>query len=608
MQQLTLHLFERMGILLVLTFILTRVPLFRQLLDLDRRNMSGKHVAVYSGLFGLFGILGTYAGVVVGEGRAVTSFWIAPLGPEQALAHSALVGVVIGGLMGGPAVGIGSGLLTGAHLLYMGGYAGLAGAIAATVIGALAGGVARFFSQERVISPAKALFIGMFAPIMLMGIVLICAGADKPERAIALVNAIGLPMVLTNSVSIAIFTAMLRVALKEEERAAAYETERALHIAEAALPHLKRGLTYATAQAVAGLLLRELRAAAVAVADTERLLAHAGIGSGAVKPGEPIRSAPALAAVRSGELQVVAGEEELQPPHPALGAAIMVPMLEGRQTAGLIQLYFKRPQDIRRVEIVMAAGIGQLLSYQLGAASHERMTALMKEAELKLLQAQINPHFLFNTLNAIHSLIRTDPNLARHATMQLGSFMRLNAKAMASGGTTVRQELDLVGAYLDIIRIRFEDRFDFLCRIEDGLEELRIPPASLQMLVENSVKHGLRDKASGGLIRLELKRTEGGMAEIRLEDNGSGIPAGLLGRLGERPVGTEGSEGAGIGVYNVNQRLIAMYGKEAGLRIENRPEGGCRFSFAVPVAYGEGGGQREADNSFDRGGRTARPG
>jgi two-component system sensor histidine kinase LytS len=324
-----LLLFERMGVLLILAFILTRIPLFRQLLD---RKMSVSNIVYFSFLFGLFGILGTYAGVVV-QGNAVSSsFWIFPLAPEQAIAHSALVGVVIGGLMGGPIVGMGAGLITGTHLMYIGGFCGLAGGIASMPIGILAGGIARFFSQERVISPLKALFIGMFAPILLMGVILICAAS--PEKAVQLVDLIGIPMVLTNSVSIAIFTTMLRVAMREEERTAAYETQRALHIAEAALPHLKQGLTYRTAEAVAGLLMRELKAAAVAITDTERILAHAGIGITLHLPGEAIKSELLHKAIATGELQIADSHEQIQPQHAALGAAIIVPITQGGGSQG----------------------------------------------------------------------------------------------------------------------------------------------------------------------------------------------------------------------------------------------------------------------------------
>ena len=388
MEALALLLFERMGILLIVTFILTRIPIVRQLLD---RKMSVMNTIYFICLFGLFGILGTYAGVVIEGGVVSSSFWIFPLQSDQALAHSALVGVVIGGLMGGPIVGIGAGLITGSHLYMMSGFTGLAGGIAAPLTGLLAGGVARFFLQERVISPAKAIFIGMFAPIVQMGIILIVSVPS--EKAIELVDLIGIPMVLTNSISIAIFTTMLRVDFGRG-CAVAYETQRALHIAEAALPHLKQGLTYQSADAIARLLLMELKTAAVAVTDAENILAHAGLGDRILIPGEPIRSELSRQAIGTGKLQIALNHEDIQPNHRLLRAAIIVPIKQAGQVAGLIKLYFKKPQEIRSVEIVLAEGLGKLLSYQLSVAMHESMEALMKESELRILQSQNQSSFL----------------------------------------------------------------------------------------------------------------------------------------------------------------------------------------------------------------------
>lgn len=579
-EELALLLFERTGVLLILAFILTRIPLFRHLLD---RKMTFGNICYFSGLFGLFGILGTYAGVIIEDDTVLSNFWINRLSPDQALAHSALVGVVMGGLMGGPIVGIGAGLITGAHLIYMGGLTGLAGGIASPLTGVLAGGVARFFSQERIIAPAKALFTGMFAPIMFLQIMLICA--YPPEKAIALVDFIGIPMVLINSVSIAIVTTMLRIALREEERAAAHETQRALSIAEAALPHLKQGLTFETAAAVANLLTRELKASAVAITDTQQILAHGGTGAALMVPGEPIKSELSRKAIQTGELQIADSRELIQPYHAALGAAIIVPLFEGGKVAGLLKLYFKRPQEIRQVEIVLAQGLGRLLSYQLTMSMHERMTNLMKEAELRVLHAQINPHFLFNTLNSIISLIRMNPDMARFVTTQLGTFMRLNLKITASRLISIRQELDLLNAYLEIMKVRFEDQFTVACDIDPGLETFQIPPGTIQPLVENSIMHGLQQKPSGGLIRIAIKR-DTDRIRISVEDNGTGIPEELLGRLGTMQM--SGSRGNGIGLYNINQRLISLFGPESALSIANKPDGGCIISFSIPLQIDKG--------------------
>ncbi|WP_134702408.1 LytS/YhcK type 5TM receptor domain-containing protein [Ammoniphilus sp. YIM 78166] len=578
MEQLTLLLFERVGILLILTFILTRIPLFRQLLD---REVSFQTSLYFSIIFGTFGSAGIYAGVVVGEGQFNSSFWLTSLEAHEGLAHSALVGVVIGGLLGGPVVGVGAGMITGIHLYSLGGFTALANGLSAPITGLCAGWIARFFSHERVITPSKALFIGMFAPILLMGIILIFS--TPPREAIELVNTIGIPMVLTNSVSIAIFTTMIRVALNEEERAAAFETQRALKIAELILPYLKKGLTPDTALPTAHLLKKELKAEAVAVTDTEHILAHVGIASNHHLPGENIQTEMARTAIRSGEVQIAYHRNQIQcrDPKCPLGASIKVPIVQAGRVTGLIALYFKRPQQITKVEEALARGLGTLISNQLNLALAENMASLMKDAELRILQAQINPHFLFNTLNSINTLIRLDPQLARHVTVQLGTFMRLNLKMVSSKLVPIKQELSHLQAYLEIIKIRFADQFSIQCQVESGIEEVLIPPVILQPLVENSIHHGLKGKASGGEILIQLKRLND-LVQIVIEDNGSGFSEEMIDQLGHIPV--QSQEGNGIGVHNVNQRLISLFGPEAKLHFENKTDGGSRISFSIPYA------------------------
>jgi len=574
---LTLLLIERMGILLTLAFILTRIPLFRQLLD--REVHLGTSIS-FSLMFGLFGVAGTYAGVVVKEDSYLPAFWIFSLSPNDVIANSTLVGVVIGGLLGGPLVGLVAGLIAGAHVYSMGGFAALPVGISIPVTGLLAGYVARFFSQERVISPPKALFIGMFAPVIQMSLILIMAG--PPELVRTVVNVIGVPMVLTNSISIAIFTTMIRVALQEQERSAAMEAERAFTIAERILPHLKMGLTKQAAQATALLLQRELKAAAVAVTDREQLLAHVGAGAEHHLPGGGIASDLDKRALFSGAIERGLNREAIgcARKNCPLQAAILVPIREGGSVVGLIKLYFRRPQQIGKVHEALARGLSNLISNQLTIALTEKMKGLMMDAELRMLQAQIHPHFLFNTLNSIVTLIRIDPQLARHMTVQLGTFMRLSLKLTSTPLVSVREELDYLFAYLEIIKIRFSEQFAVRCEIGEGVGEAFIPPGTLQPLVENSIQHGLRQRPTGGEIVLKVKR-EGNHVLFDVEDNGSGVPSELLPVLGRMP--TQSKEGTGIGTHNVNQRLVSLLGSDAGLVYSNKPGSGCKVAFSIPI-------------------------
>ncbi|MED4581672.1 LytS/YhcK type 5TM receptor domain-containing protein [Brevibacillus choshinensis] len=577
MDNLTLLLIERMGILLTLAFILTRIPLFRQLLD--REIHAGTSIS-YSLMFGLFGIAGTYAGVVVKEDLFLPAFWIFPLSSSDIIANSTLVGVVIGGLLGGPVVGMGAGIIAGAHIYGMGGFAAVPVGLSVPMTGLLAGYVARFFSQERVISPSKALFIGMFAPVIQMSLMLIMAG--PPDLVRTVVNLIGVPMVLTNSISIAIFTTMIRVALQEQERSAAMEAERAFTIAERILPHLKLGLTPQTAQAAALLLQREVKATAVAVTDLEHLLAHVGAGAEHHLPGEAIVGDLDKRALFSGAIEKGLSREVLgcTQKNCVLQAALLVPIREGGTVVGLIKLYFRRPQQIGKVQEALAKGLSNLISNQLTLTLTEKMKGLMKDAELRMLQAQIHPHFLFNTLNSIVTLIRIDPHLARHMTVQLGTFMRLTLKLTSTPLVPVRQELDHLFAYLEIIKIRFSEQFAVRCDIGEGVDDALIPPGTLQPLVENSIQHGLQHMPTGGEIVLTVKREDSAI-RFTMEDNGSGVPPNLLQVLGRMPTGSK--EGNGIGVHNVNQRLVSLRGPDAQLVFSNKTEGGCLITFSIPI-------------------------
>ncbi|WP_424767456.1 LytS/YhcK type 5TM receptor domain-containing protein [Paenibacillus sp. sgz302251] len=586
MEQLALLLFERMGMLLILMFIMTRIPLFRTMLD---KAIDARTSILYAVLFGIIGIMGTYAGVIVSPDRMDSSFWVTSLASDEMMAHSALIGVVMAGLLGGAFVGVGAGFLTGLHAFFLGGLAGPSYLVSFPLIGLLAGLVARFFYEERIIAPIKAMFIGVFAPILQLGILLVFTTSS--EKSIALVNQVGVPMVITTSIGIAIFVAMIQIAFKEEERAGVLETQRALTIAEMVLPHLQQGLTCETAEATAVILMRELQADAVAVTDTERVLAHVGIGAYRHVPGEAVAAEISLQAIRTGKIQTALRRELLQSLHEALGAAIILPFKQSGQTAGLVQLYYRSPKQIRKVEQEFAQGFSKLVSSQLTIAVADKLEALMKEAELRALQAQIHPHFLFNTLNSIVTLIRIDPNNARQLTVKLAQYMRMSLKMPQSPLIPLYQEIEHLNTYLAIIQARFEEQLQVECLVDPNLEMVQIPPSTLQPLVENSIQHGFKKKMSGGRVFITLKQ-EGDRLQISVEDNGAGIPADYLDKLGSVPMSGSGS--TGIGLHNVNQRLINLHGAESSLSFMNRTEGGARVAFSIPI---QNGGKRDHEAS-----------
>lgn len=581
MEELTVILFQRIGLLLVFVFIVTRIPSFRYLLD---RELNFYTIIYHSMIFGLLGVAGVQAGVMVSHGEIISRLWVFRLGPEEMLINSSLIPIAIAGLLGGPLVGMGAGLIVSVYVYFLGGELLLANILVNPLSGLLTGFTARFFSQERVISPAKALFIGMFTPILYMVLLLIFT--PVPSETIQLVNIIGLPMVITDSIAIAIFMAMIRVALNEKEQEAALETKRALRIAEEALPHLRQGFHFYSAMQIAQLLRDELKIDAVSLTNKSQVLAHIGLGSDHHKQGQSIQTALSLQSLKTGEIKVAYEPDHIQCKQKGcpLHAAIIVPIRQSGEVTGLIKLYFKRSQQIRAVEIALAQGLGKLISNQLDVVAAEKMKGLIQEAELRNLQAQINPHFLFNTLHSISMSIRTNPSLSRHLIVQLGNFMRMNLKLMSTPLIQLEKELEHLMSYLEIAKVRFSDQLQITLSVEKGVEKELIPPFTIQPLVENSIQHGLKDVECGGLIAIEIRKISDTIF-IEIIDNGTGIPPFMLEKLGKQP--NDSNKGNGIGVYNVNQRLISLFGEGASLHIKNIPAGGCSVSFKIPVAVSD---------------------
>ena len=201
-------------------------------------------------------------------------------------------------------------------------------------------------------------------------------------------------------------------------------------------------------------------------------------------------------------------------------------------------------------------------------AAEEGLKRQLAEAQLKMMQAQVEPHFLFNTLASVDYLIETDP--ARASTMQknLIQYLRAALPQMREGSTTLGKEMVLCRAYLEILKVRMEDRLRFAVNVPQGLSSARFPPMMLQSLVENAIKHGLEPKPEGGSLTLSADISHGRL-RVTVADTGLGF-------------GAAGTAGGGVGLDNVRERLAALYGGEASLRIEGNTPTGTIVTIEVP--------------------------
>ena len=198
----------------------------------------------------------------------------------------------------------------------------------------------------------------------------------------------------------------------------------------------------------------------------------------------------------------------------------------------------------------------------------------LNEARLAALSRQINPHFLFNTLNSVASLIRQDPEQARQVVYKLSKILRRLLR-QPENLTPLREELSFIDDYLAIEMVRFGEKLRFVREIDPATIDLLVPSMLLQPLVENSIRHGLASKVDGGTIRVRSRLTEGRL-QILVEDDGVGIPEAKLAHLFEQ----------GIGVSNVNERLKVLFGEDYKMWIDSRPGEGTSTGIDMPEQTG----------------------
>ncbi len=208
----------------------------------------------------------------------------------------------------------------------------------------------------------------------------------------------------------------------------------------------------------------------------------------------------------------------------------------------------------------------------------EEQTRLLLEARLDALQRQINPHFLFNTLNSISSLVRFEPELAREMVIKLANILRVLLK-QRDAFVPFREELAFTDDYLAIEVVRFGEKLQVRKEIAPETLDLQVPSMLLQPLIENSIKHGLEPRISGGTVTLR-SRMAGECLRLEVEDDGVGVAPE---HQAASPVSGIVRPGIGIGMRNVRERLEVLFGTAAHLQIESRPGRGTRVSIEMPL-------------------------
>lgn len=552
--KLLLALVQTMSVFLVVAYIYSKSPAFKSLATISIRT---RHKFYLYFFFSAISMMGTYLGLPV----------------HDALANTRAIGPVLAGIIGGPILGAAVGFTGGLHRYFFGGFTAVSCGLSTTVEGLIGGIVHLILTRKNksalIFDPTTVFFTTVFAEAVQMGIIL---AVSRPfEDALALVEIIAFPMIVTSSAGAALFMSIIRDRRNLYESAAATFSTKALRIAGRTLKILAKGFGRETAGEMANIIHEETGVGSVAITDTEKVLAWVGCGSDHHEPGSLIASPLTRKAIAENIVIFADGINErysctLSGSCP-LNSVLVVPLTLDNDVIGTIKLYETRDKPFLNMNKSLGEGIAAVLSNQLLLYGYEQQKNLLTMAELKLIQAQVNPHFLFNSLNTIISIIRNDADRARELLIHLSNFFRKNLKR--SGNlSTLEEELDHVNSYLKIEKARFEDRLSVEMDIDPSLLGLKLPTFTLQPLMENAIKHGISNMLEPGRARIHVWR-DNEFAYIEIEDN-----AGIY---------NENNGKDGLGIRIVDKRIKFLMGNSFGTSVSCVPNEMTRVTVKVPA-------------------------
>lgn len=567
---------ERVGIILISVFLFSQMKHFRKLIH---NNQGTREKLLLVAIFGFLGVISNYTGIQIHSNAITENSWLIALEPDSAIANTRILGIAIGSLLGGPVVGLGIGFIAGIHRFFLGGFTAAACALSAVLAGGAAGWLGMRYKRKAPISALFAIVVGILMEIIQMGMILLMVKPFDP--AWELVKVIGLPMITVNGLGMLLFMLLIQNILREQERTKALQTSRAFYIADQTLPFFRQGLNAESCRAVAETMLSLTEADAIAITNTKSVLAHTGTGEDHHKPTAGFSTGLTKKVLQEGRVLTAKSREEIICTNPScpLRAAVVLPLKVYGQTVGTLKLYFTNPSDLTEVERELAEGLANLFSTQLELAQAEQQSRLLKNAEVKALQAQVHPHFLFNAINTISVLCRTNPERARKLLLELSQFFRSNMQGARQMVIPLEKEIEHVRAYLSLEQARFPDRYEVFFDIEPGLEKSLVPPFILQPLVENSIRHAFSGSKTKGEVRIESFSNQTHM-HIQVTDNGKGIPEEKLDRLGKETVSSK--HGTGTALVNIRSRLEGMY-TQASFTITSEENRGTAILIRLPL-------------------------
>ncbi|PSV07527.1 sensor histidine kinase [Photobacterium kishitanii] len=537
-----LAVFERAALMLMTLFLLTRTQLFQSIVKKTHRRPV--ETAMISSLFILFAVFSTYTGLNV----------------DGSLVNVRIIAVLSGGIIFGPWIGIPAGIIAGIHryLIDVDGPTSVACLITSIFAGLLATWIHCKCAKKNY--ALLGILAGMCCEMLTM--VLIVVLSHNKVQAYNIVSHISLPMIV-GTLSIGLIIKLVQDLDEEKDLIAAQQAKLALDIANKTLPYFRINTRHAL-QKVCSIIRFYTGADAVAITNTQDVRAYVGRGEEQFLDAHHKISQMTRQAVESGE-QIISNNLNVHNFH----SLLIIPLWENGEVSGTLKIFYCQPDRIRMSLREMAIGLSQIISTQMEVSRIEQLKQMASKAEFSALQSKINPHFLFNALNAISTLIRIRPDDARLLIANLADFLRYNLERDVEL-IDIQEEIQQVRDYVAIEQARFGPKLEVVFDIDDV--HPRVPCLLIQPLVENAILHGIQPSRVAGKVLISVKKSVGNVV-ITITDTGVGIDQQTIDKLYQGKIDSHR-----IGLNNVHQRLLLLFGD--GLHIR-RLEQGTTMKFYV---------------------------
>lgn len=528
---LLVEIIKNISVIAVAVYIITQCKPFRRAINQSDYSNKDKCILVF--VFGILSAVGNYLNVPFSQ---------------DAMAHTRLIGTIIGGLFGGPIVGLGAGFIGMVPRLFIPVSSLdviLAAMAANVVIGGLAGYISRMVEARRITLPI-AFIVAIVSEFILKTAVFWRAALDGIFQ---LECMLALPSASSTCLGVLLSVYIIHGVYKDEDNIKAQAARKVVEIILKTRGVFRyKGFTKESAQQIAKTMFSVLTVDYVAITTPD------GVWAEYAQYNKKDRK-----------------------------NMISLPLIVGGNTVATILLSRPGLRHFLPYEIKWLRGLADFLSLELYQVELDKKTILLSQAELNVLKSQIRPHFLFNMLSNIKAIVGINPEDAKDLICDLSSFLRGRLRT-SEEVVLLADELEAVDTYIRLEKARYGERLNVVERIEPAALHQKVPYFIIQILVENAIKHGIFKRKRGGVIEIIAEKKEN-MLHLTVQDDGVGMNEQMIQRLNQLDSNPDLyglTESTGIGLKNIHDRLYNLYGKKGTFCVKSQEGKGTTIEICIP--------------------------